>query len=77
MLHIVNLLIRPPLKSLKTLQNSISLVDLRIMMFCSLRLSPYLMTHSSKTSIEVNGNLARKKIEMGQNPNRDRNAHVF
>lgn len=77
MLHTVNLLVRPPLKFLKTLQNSISLADSHIMMFCSLRPSPYPMTHLTKTSIKVNGNLAGKKIEMGQNQNRDRNTVVF
>lgn len=61
MLCTVNLLLRPPLKFLKTLQNNTSLADLHITMFCGLRSSPYLMTHSSKTSIEVNGNLAGKK----------------
>lgn len=61
MLHTVNLLLRPPLKFLKTSQNNMSLADLPITMFCGLTSSPYLMTHSSKTSIEVNGSLAGKK----------------
>lgn len=32
-------------------------------MFCSLGPSPYLVTHLSKTSIEVNGNLVGKRME--------------